>query len=421
MKSNLIDVIKQFVLYISLDDTFRLFINKCVNFFDMFVEDKDIVIFGSGSEYGGNSKIIFEWICKNHPDIDAIWIEKEQGSLDLENKHQVVYRNSFKTIWLLLRAKIVVAERGLWNVALDECFVPNSVTYIATKSYRTRPNKLSHRHQGKYVEICGSEFHRKIRTDEVLAKKYLSKENYKQALELSPHNFVVTGYPKTDNLLKPSKKTQLNWEQFHGGQDSELVILYTLSQYHKGWHGEVFPFQNFDIKRCTEWLCDENITLYIREHPVVLDRTMNIKNKNEYESNLPKKIKELTETSDRVRLASHYHIDLYNILPFADCLITDHSKVFLEYLILDNPIIFIDPICSGTSHKGVESLLLKIDKPGPQIKDFEDIITYIEDFTSGNDNYSTARSNIIEKFYQYKDQSSTERIGKFIIEELKTK
>ncbi|WP_126994237.1 CDP-glycerol glycerophosphotransferase family protein [Thermosipho globiformans] len=96
----------------------------------------------------------------------------------------------------------------------------------------------------------------------------------------------------------------------------------------------------------------------------------------------------------------------------SDILITDYSSIFVDYLLLQKPIVFYQPDLEY--YQEIRGLVIdpnnKIHMPGPKIKSLTDILDLKEhDFKE----YDLERSK--KFFHKYSDDKSTERLINFIL------
>ena len=167
----------------------------------------------------------------------------------------------------------------------------------------------------------------------------------------------------------------------------------------------IIPVNNFNEMDFYEFLKANNYLLLLKLHPQEegLYKTRLSKYKDHiYFLNKEKLIKE--------------NMDLYEILPHTDMLITDYSSVYFDYLLLNKPIVFINTDLE--KYRETRGLLLEpYDQwtPGLKVREFEELIKVIKNSFS-EDTFIKQRKELIDIFHTYKDGKSTERLEAFIKE-----
>ncbi|MCM8777985.1 MAG: CDP-glycerol glycerophosphotransferase family protein, partial [Candidatus Omnitrophica bacterium] len=98
------------------------------------------------------------------------------------------------------------------------------------------------------------------------------------------------------------------------------------------------------------------------------------------------------------------------LLPDIDILITDYSSIFIDFLILDRPIIFTPYDREEYEKEG--GLLYNYDEitPGPKVKTQREFLYWIEQFVKNPELFKQERNKIKEIFFTFYDGKSHERI-----------
>jgi len=104
------------------------------------------------------------------------------------------------------------------------------------------------------------------------------------------------------------------------------------------------------------------------------------------------------------------------LLAASDLLITDYSSIYVDFLILNKPIVFIPfDYEKYTNYRGlVIDFRDKSDTPGEKVLNISELISYLKELENGNDEYISWRSLARKKFYNYFDGKSCYRIWNFI-------
>ena len=94
----------------------------------------------------------------------------------------------------------------------------------------------------------------------------------------------------------------------------------------------------------------------------------------------------------------------------ADCLLTDYSSIYFDYLTLDRPIgFFVGDLAQYTRGFLVEDPLAWM--PGEKIEDFSGLLAFLADVSAGRDDHGPARKELRDKVDPYQDDENCRRIA----------
>ena len=128
---------------------------------------------------------------------------------------------------------------------------------------------------------------------------------------------IICGQPYTDALFKePLDLPQIDKTQFK--------VLYAPT-WRKHSEVKLFPFADFDFDRLEDFLTQNNIHIYVRFHPA-------------YEETIPEDILQMKNVS---LFSAKKYTEVMDYINIFDCLITDYSSIYLDYMPLERPIIFL--------------------------------------------------------------------------------
>ncbi|MDN5584429.1 MAG: CDP-glycerol glycerophosphotransferase family protein, partial [Lactobacillus sp.] len=108
-----------------------------------------------------------------------------------------------------------------------------------------------------------------------------------------------------------------------------------------------------------------------------------------------------------------HDIQVNQLVENADILLTDYSSVFYEFLLLDRPIGFL----IGDMNEYARGFIMEhpLDEmPGEKIRNYEELLTFIDRSNSTPDDYSKQRSVVCNKVFTYKDNKNCERFFNWI-------
>lgn len=106
------------------------------------------------------------------------------------------------------------------------------------------------------------------------------------------------------------------------------------------------------------------------------------------------------------------NLQLYQVIPYSDALITDYSSIATDYLLLDKPIIFtLDDYEEYAASRGAffpENA--KDYMKGYHIYNVDDLEKALRDIAVGKDIYKEEREKIFPEYHAYKDGNSARRV-----------
>lgn len=106
------------------------------------------------------------------------------------------------------------------------------------------------------------------------------------------------------------------------------------------------------------------------------------------------------------------NIDLNQLLSLVDILITDYSSIYLDYLILNKPLIFLVPDVDAYSSARGGFTLEPFDfwTPGDKVSCQRSLLNSINKIITGNDEYAEKRNQINLIINKYSDANNSQRV-----------
>lgn len=123
----------------------------------------------------------------------------------------------------------------------------------------------------------------------------------------------------------------------------------------------IFPFEDADLKEMNEYFIANDIVVWLRLHPFFDNSKLDISD------------------CENIKLFSGKDAEDINLhLHYFDSLITDYSSIFLDYLLLERPVIYFD--YDFDQYQDIIGLITdyKKLKSGPSIRSFEEFKNYFD-------------------------------------------
>tara|TARA_R110000744_G_scaffold379376_2_gene497232 strand:+ start:3846 stop:5030 length:1185 start_codon:yes stop_codon:yes gene_type:complete len=288
-------------------------------------KNKDLWVFGAwfGQKYSDNPKFFFEFVNVNHSDnTKAVWITKNSNIVkELQQKGYYVYHErSIKGIWHQLRASKAIICQSLHDDLFSPCIgkrtevvqlwhgIPlKKIMFDAFSKNKRRKNLI-----GRLFDWLTP--YNEHRNDIVIATGELTKNMMAKAFKVPTNKVFTCGFPRNDVFFENVENVEnvefkcIYMPTFRGGIASEC---------------DLFEKYGFEIKQMEAELTKHNIHLTLRMHPV---------------NKPPGQIVEQIKNSKVIKLDNGD--DIYQSIQQYDCLITDYSSIYFDFLLSNKPIVF---------------------------------------------------------------------------------
>lgn len=303
----------------------NLLFTACLEHFGQIRPDSHIWLFSStdNSHYNYNSRYLFEYVKENLPEITPLFVINDPGLRNsLSSKYGKQYFIETESIQGIRQA----LSAGVW-------FTSAGLPAYGTGLHKKRLIiNLWHGVPLKKIALLDPNLKKAAR---IYFKKIFS-ENYTcilttshELIPLMARSFAVSedkikvwGQPRNDGLFQKNDCREILGQLFPDLPEYTKTVLYAPTFRDYG-QVQLFPFKDFDQKQLEAFLDEKNMLLFIRTHVA------------EQGSAAP-------YLGKRIRfLGNEQAEDVTGILNIFDCLITDYSSIYIDYLLTDKPMIFL--------------------------------------------------------------------------------
>ncbi len=363
-------------------------------------EDKLVVFTGlDGKWYTDNSRYLFEHCLRNNPnDLKFVWVTRNQDLIDRMERDpdmagRFLHQYSPRGIMTLLRAKVVV--HAFLTYDLPIIFSRRTTTLqlwhgIPIKAIGIRENKrspINNRFKRLQMDVQHTYWMASSETD---------KRTTMLCTGLPEDRVLVTGYPRNDRLVRNGGETS-------GPPDklANKVILYAPT-----WRPEkaasMFPFPDMDMEELERLLEEFDARLLLRGH---YRDDLALREGNA--GKLGKKGRIMMANRDLVE-------DVQELLPQVDVLVSDYSGIWVDYLLLDRPMIFVP--YDLEEYAKSPGLMYDFNEvtPGPKVSDFQGFMAALRECLRSPARYQEERRQTRKMFHAYEDGRASERIYEII-------
>lgn len=303
----------------------NLLFTACLEHFGQIRPDSHIWLFSStdNSHYNYNSRYLFEYVKENLPEITPLFVINDP---ELRNSLSSKYGKQYFIETENIQGIRQALSAGVW-------FTSAGLPAYGTGLHKKRLIiNLWHGVPLKKIALLDPNLKKAAR---IYFKKIFS-ENYTcilttshELIPLMARSFAVSedkikvwGQPRNDGLFQKNDCREILDQLFPDLPEYTKTVLYAPTFRDYG-QVQLFPFKDFDQKQLEAFLDEKNMLLFIRTHVA------------EQGSAAP-------YLGKRIRfLGNEQAEDVTGILNIFDCLITDYSSIYIDYLLTDKPMIFL--------------------------------------------------------------------------------
>lgn len=303
----------------------NLLFTACLEHFGQIRPDFHIWLFSStdNSHYNYNSRYLFEYVKENLPEITPLFVINDP---ELRNSLSSKYGKQYFIETESIQGIRQALSAGVW-------FTSAGLPAYGTGLHKKRLIiNLWHGVPLKKIALLDPNLKKAAR---IYFKKIFS-ENYTcilttshELIPLMARSFAVSedkikvwGQPRNDGLFQKNDCREILGQLFPDLPEYTKTVLYAPTFRDYG-QVQLFPFKDFDQKQLEAFLEEKNMLLFIRTHVA------------EQGSAAP-------YLGKRIRfLGNEQAEDVTGILNIFDCLITDYSSIYIDYLLTDKPMIFL--------------------------------------------------------------------------------
>ena len=281
---------------------------------------KGLWIFGSwqGRNYSDNSKYMYEYIVNNHPEVNAVWItrnEKIASKLNAEGK--IAYmRFSVRGIVACLRAEMAFETEGNQDISP---FLNNNKT-ITIQLWHGFPIKAL-----KWKKENGK---RKMTPAKKMNKYHWisCSPQYttimSEILGILPERFVSTGFPRNDTFV--NRKENVDILRVFSQYPGKKFVIYMPTHRNFGSKG-LIEFINMEtFLELDRLLGKNNLIMIYKPHFHEIKKFLKFENQ----------FRNIIFAKDAM------WNDVYSYLHMFDLLISDYSSVLVDFICADKPVIY---------------------------------------------------------------------------------
>lgn len=316
----------------------------------------------------------------------------------------VLLKGSAKYFYYLAKSKVYVTNTMI-NYEITHRLDMTIVSIFHGFGTKKTPShyELKYNYQRFYKDfnnldyiICLSDRDKTYFGDGVIEKEDIEKK------------FLPLGLPRNDIFFNDSLREKLlkKYQATYCFEKYNKIILYAPTWrevVNKKPSEYLWPFNRVETKQLLGYLEKNNYLLVIRPHPYF----------NKYTNEIDQIIIEHPNTKI---ITNHDIEDSQEILLLSDILITDYSSIFVDFLLLNRPIFYLDIDLK----EYLDSRGLCIDyyndlhTPGWKVRNMDHLLHHLKQLDRNIDDYQHIRNESRAFYHKFLDGYSTKRVCDFI-------
>ena len=303
----------------------NLLFTACLEHFGQIRPDSHIWLFSStdNSHYNYNSRYLFEYVKENLPEITPLFVINDpelRNSLSSKyGKQHFIETESIQGIRQALSAGVWFTSAGLpaYGIGLHKKrLIINLWHGVPLKKIALLDPNLKKAARIYFKKIFSENYTCILTTSHELIPLMA------RSFAVSEDKIKVWGQPRNDGLFQKNDCREILGQLFPDLPEYTKTVLYAPTFRDYG-QIQLFPFKDFDQEQLEAFLEEKNMLLFIRTHVA------------EQGSAAP-------YLGKRIRfLGNEQAEDVTGILNIFDCLITDYSSIYIDYLLTDKPMVFL--------------------------------------------------------------------------------
>ena len=360
----------------------------------LFQKDKNsITIYFTAFHFADNIRYFLEYLNtnKDHQNKVKILVRNKElfEQIKFEYPEITYYSNSLSGFKLFYKSKNIVISHGIDVSYFFPYFLDVKSKNIINLWHGIPLKRLSL----QVKEIRENKSRKRLQKfSSVVVSSTFEQFLMSSCFEMSIDNVWITGTPRNDYLLHPNTELLSSHSYLNNN-----VILYAPTWREYGERSSFFPFKDKDLIELNNFLITQDAYLLIRGHREEMERiTGNYGQKSTYSRIVP----------------AHQEIfpDAQKLLAHVDVLVTDYSSIYLDFLLLDKPMIFIP--YDLEEYQSYRGFLFDYNShtPGSKISTQKEFIQNIELSLKNPSLHSEERLRVKNLFHTFQNGNSSKRI-----------
>lgn len=362
--------------------------------------DRNLVVFQSWPDFADSPRALYEHIARS-TDLETFWVVRSEEVRDRLRDEGIACAldGSDEANAMISRAQFLVS-------AAYELAMQKRIGQIFISTWHGFALKLTGFFDTAVQDPNAFRAIRSLTTqfDVVTMTSQAARLLFAGMHACDPRKVFATGFPRNDYLFSENGRAHLEGILPPEVLDGKLLLYLptmrkSLKEEGAQFEENIFNYATYDADELERVLEAHDAHLLVKFHPsdsALVDQSR-------------KSLSSRIVYFDEERLQDN-QLTLYHVLNAFDCLITDYSSAYVDYLLLDRPMIFSCPdIDRYEADRGfcVDDPTLLM--PGAVVKTQEELSKALVDILSGKDDYAFKRAEMTPFFHTHVDGNSSQR------------
>jgi len=381
---------KGWLLSVILIDLITLFTRLVES---LFPKDNNLLtIFFTENNFADNSRYFLEYLSSNTDHNYEVKVLVKNKSLfdeiGLQYPDVTYYSKSLSGLKLFLKTKNMVISHGSDASYFFPYFLDVKSKNIINLWHGIPLKRLSLQVKGIRESKSRNRFQK---FSSICAASTFEQFLLASCFDMHIDDVWVTGTPRNDYLLHSNN----DLVQEHAYLNKK-VILYAPTWREYGERSSFFPFKDKDLEGLNTFLETQDVYLLMRGHREEMER--------------------ITDNYGEQRLSrilpAHQEIfpDVQRLLVHVDVLVTDYSSIYLDFLLLDKPMVFIP--YDLEEYQSYRGFLFDYEShtPGDKVGTQSEFMESLDRALNQPEFGASERARMKNLFHTHQDGKSSERI-----------
>ncbi|WP_319467862.1 CDP-glycerol glycerophosphotransferase family protein [uncultured Pseudodesulfovibrio sp.] len=353
----------------------------------------------AGGRFTGNVKHLFLYCVRHRPEIDAHFFTCHPPTFKMLRDADLPVHlfPDFDAVAHIAEASTIVVDHFNFKedlyAPLTECAHVIQLWHgVGFKEigFVEKDSNPAHKNMSLDFEHLYSGYHTVVSTS-----PFYTQEVFKKSFRAE--HFVDLGYPRNDALFqRVTKDSMLNCDyaafRKTGMLKKELKTVLYVPTFRDDRESSFAG--RLDLDRLNSFLVQSGLHLVIKAHPILEER-------------IPDNLPNIT----------HYDnaCDVYPFMQLADVMLTDYSSIYMDYLMLNRPVVFFCPDYDRyvTNNRKLQFPYEEMT-PGPKCRTQDELHAALAKAASGDDGYEQERIALRDKAFLHPDGDSSRRVADYL-------